>query len=98
MAKGAGILISIGKWGGLYFVRGWSWRLYFASWRELKLSGNGDWSKAIAVDEAIRKARPPYDLFVHPARIPLIDIDLRNLQDKGQLSLWDDECSGICGV
>ena len=69
-----------------------------AAWRELKTQGGPDWQKAVAVDEAIRKVRPPYDLFIHPARIPLVDIDLRSEQDKGQLSLWDAECSGICGV
>jgi hypothetical protein len=69
-----------------------------AAWRELKAEGGADWQKAVEVDEAIRKVRPPYDLFIHPARIPLVDIDLRSEQDKGQLSLWDAECSGICGV
>lgn len=69
-----------------------------AAWRELKMSGDGDWQKAVQVDEQIRRARPPYDLFVHPARVPLTEVDVRNLEDKGQLSLWDEECSGLCGV
>jgi hypothetical protein len=60
---------------------------------------NGDdYFKAVKADNQIRKARPPYDLFVHPARKPLTEIDLRNDVDRGQLSLWDEECSGICGV
>lgn len=69
-----------------------------ASWRELRLSGNGDWQKAVEVDEAIRKARPPYDLFVHPSRRPLReageDID-------AQPSFFDmegEECGGFCFV
>ena len=69
-----------------------------AAWRDLKMTGDGDWTKAVEVDTAIRKARPPYDLFIHPARVPLVDVDLRNMQDRGQLSLWDQECDGICGV
>lgn len=69
-----------------------------AAWREMKLANDGDWQKAVAVDRAIRKVRPPYDLFVHPARIPLEDIDMRNQEDRGQLRLWDEECSGICGL
>jgi hypothetical protein len=72
-----------------------------AGWRDLKASGNGDWQKAVEVDEAIRKVRPPYDLFVHPSRKPLSEIDLRTPQEKGQLELWanwDEECSGVCGV
>ena len=68
------------------------------TWRDIKISGNGDWTKAVDVDRQIRKARPPYDLFVHPARIPLEDVDLRNLEDRGQLRLWDEECEGICGL
>jgi len=69
-----------------------------AAWSALKSSGNGDWSKAVEVDKAIRKARPPYDLFVHPARIPLEEVDLRTPQERGQLELWNEECSGYCGV
>lgn len=68
-----------------------------AEWCRIK-STTEDWSEAVAVDEAIRNARPPYDLFVHPSRKPLADVDLRTSEEKGQLSLWDDECSGICGV
>jgi len=68
-----------------------------AEWRRIKQTPE-DWQEAITVDEAIRKVRPPYDLYLHPSRIPLVDVDLRSEQDKGQLSLWDAECSGVCGV
>lgn len=68
-----------------------------AEWRRIK-STPEDWAEAVAVDLAIRKARPPYDLFVHPSRKPLEDVDLRTAEEKGQLSLWDAECSGVCGV
>jgi hypothetical protein len=68
-----------------------------AEWRRIQRTPE-DWAEAVAVDEAIRKARPPYDLFVHPSRKPLVEVDLRTAEEKGQLSLWDDECSGICGV
>jgi hypothetical protein len=74
-----------------------------AEWREILNGGNGDWHKAIDVDNEIRKAYPPYDLFVHPDRKPLEQVDLRTAEEKGQLALWDAngwdaECSGICGV
>lgn len=68
-----------------------------AEWRRIKATPE-DWKEAVEVDNAIRKARPPYDLFVHPARIPLEDVDLRTETERGQLSLWDNECGGICGV
>jgi len=67
-------------------------------WQDLQANGNGDFSKAVKVDRAIRNLRPPFDLFVHPARIPLEDVDLRTEVEKGQMTLWDEECSGICGV
>lgn len=66
-------------------------------WRRIK-STSKDWKEAVEVDQAIRKARPPYDLFVHPSRKPLEDVDLRTAEEKGQLSLWDNECTGMCGI
>jgi hypothetical protein len=67
-------------------------------WRKLKRRGGEDWRKSVELDFAIRKASLPYDLFVHPARIPLEQIDLRTAEQKGQMRLWDEECTGICGV
>jgi hypothetical protein len=66
-------------------------------WRKIKKTPQ-DWQEAIEVDYKIRKARPPYDLFVHPSRKPLDEVDFRTLEEKGQMRLWDEECSGICGV
>lgn len=68
-------------------------------WRNTK-NNDQDWKEAVGVDELIRNARPPYRLYVHPARIPLAEIDLRTPQEKGQTEFlhWDDECEGICGV
>jgi hypothetical protein len=68
------------------------------SWRDMWKENGDDWRKAVEVDRQIRKARPPYDLFVHPARKPLDEIDLRNEEDRGQMRLWDEECSGMCGL
>ena len=67
-----------------------------ATWREIKLSGNGDWKKAVEVDRAIRDKRPGYKCYLHAQRIPLEDVDLRNEQDHGQLELWGEECTGMC--
>lgn len=70
------------------------------SWQEMKSHGGADWQEAVTVDNAIRKARPPYDLFVHPSRRPLESLDLRTDAERGQLSFesWDEECTGLCGV
>jgi len=66
-------------------------------WREIK-NNSVDWEEAIQVDRMIRTARPPADLFVHPSRKPLEEVDFRTAEEKGQLSLWDNECTGMCGV
>lgn len=68
-----------------------------SEWRRI-MANEHDRAEAVAVDRAIRKARPPYDLFVHPSRKPLEDVDLRTMEEKGQMSLWDNECSGVCGI
>lgn len=68
-----------------------------ATWRKIKLSSNGDWRKALEVDEAIRDKRPGYKCYLIPQRIPLAEADFRNEEDHGQLSLWDtEECEGMC--
>ena len=58
----------------------------------------GDWNKVVDIDRRIRKVRPPYDLFVHPSRKPIEKVDLRTQEEKGQFRLWDEECTGMCGV
>jgi hypothetical protein len=67
-----------------------------ATWRQIKLGGNGDWRKAVAVDEAIRHTRPGYVAYVARERRPLAEIDYRNQVDHGQLPLWSEECEGMC--
>lgn len=69
-----------------------------AQWRDLRDTGNGDWHKALEVDEAIRHKRPGYVAYLTQTRVPLAELDLRTEADHGQLSLWGDECEGYCGV
>jgi hypothetical protein len=67
------------------------------AWREMKCENGLDWQEAVRVDEAIRKARPPYDLFVNRHLLPLVDVNLSTPQDHGQLELWQEVCeSGYC--
>jgi hypothetical protein len=69
-----------------------------SEWRDIRDNAPADWQRAVEVDAAIRKARPPYDLFVNVQRRPLAECDLDGEIEKGQLSLWENECFGICGV
>ena len=67
-----------------------------AGWRDIKLHGNGDWQRAIEVDEAIRHARPGFVAYLAHELKPLAEVDFSNEQDHGQLELWGEECEGTC--
>lgn len=66
-----------------------------SEWQDI-MAQPQDKAEALAADEYIRSKRPPYSLFIHPARVPLSEVDLRTDQQKGQLDLADAECSGMC--
>jgi hypothetical protein len=72
------------------------------TWLEIQRDDPDSWAKALQMDSKIRKARPPYDLYLHQARKPLEDIDLsqhRTRPKKSEArSQWENECSGMCGV
>lgn len=61
----------------------------------LKLHSPADWADAVEVDEAIRhRDARGGEAFIHRSLTPLRDAVLTDPTP----SLWDDECSGICGV
>lgn len=62
-----------------------------AIWREIQLSGNGDWEKALEVDRAIRNKRPGYLCFLTSERKPLKECDFRSQEEHGQLALWNTD-------
>jgi hypothetical protein len=64
-------------------------------WKEIYKS-DVDYSAAINIDNNIRHARPPYELFLHRNLKPLQELDFRSEIDKGQIPLFDNECSGYC--
>ncbi len=74
-----------------------------AEWRDLKESPQ-DWADAVDFDEEARQRRDSDStkvkslVFVHRSLVPLATVDVRNDVDRGQLLLWQDECTGLCGV
>jgi hypothetical protein len=66
-------------------------------WRDLRSAGGDDWSRAVVIDESIRLARSGVQLYLHRSCVPLPAVDLVS-PGAGQLSLWSEECSGMCGV
>lgn len=74
-----------------------------AEWRRLKLYEPDEFSKAVQFERDIQSAKKRSDNFdsipfLHSSRKPLDEVDFKNDFDRGQLSLWDDECEGMCGV
>jgi hypothetical protein len=67
------------------------------SWLNI-MNSSIDWKDAVYLDNKLRNVRPPFESYVHPSRKPLESVDFRTQEEKGQMSLWDAECSGICGV
>ena len=70
-------------------------------WREIEKNPE-EWEDACSFDEAVR-----YDCqakkirgqqFLHRSCKPLREVDLRSDEDKGQGTLWDNECEGMCGM
>jgi hypothetical protein len=54
------------------------------TWRRIKMSGNGDWRRAVEVDRAIRNKRPGYRCYLHSSRKPLEDVRV----GVEQLEMW----------
>lgn len=73
-------------------------------WRHLRNNAPADFAKAVELDEALRR---PGALgltgfrgaaFLHRSATPLADVDFDNEEDRGQMTLWDNECEGMCGL
>lgn len=70
------------------------------SWQEMKRAGGTDWQQAVEADASIRNVRPPGELFVHPACVPLaqaVIIPEDYGMSQSSFDLDDTECdSGYC--
>jgi len=73
-----------------------------AEWRAIRDSPE-DWADAVDFDRQLRTGRigqllAPSEGFLHPARIPLEQVDIRSEEERGQGTLFDMECEGMCGL
>lgn len=71
-----------------------------AAWRDIKLHDPESWAQAVEVDRLIRNGvrGTTQKLYLHRSLRPLEDIDFRNAEDAGQMSMFTEECTGMCGV
>lgn len=69
-----------------------------ADWRDIKADPQS-WADAIDFDARIRMVRSnrPGGVFVQRSRVPLVEVDLRSEQDRGQLEMFEsDGCGVLC--
>lgn len=67
-------------------------------WRKLRDGSPDEWQDAVEFDKAIRKCGGTRgDMFLHADRVPLDEARI-DRDSPGQLMLWQDECTGMCGV
>lgn len=71
-----------------------------AEWRKLRDETPEEWQEVVALDRLIRSGvRGTVDpLYIHRSLKPLDEVDLSTPEDHGQLSLFTNECEGMCGV
>ena len=71
----------------------------FHSDEEWTLLTPEEMADAILVDKAIRhQPKMKGEQFMHRARVPLDQVDLRSPAARGQPDLFNNECEGMCGV
>ena len=73
-----------------------------AQWRHLRETSPAEWGETVAFDAAIRNGgvhqRSALRWYVHASCVPLDEVDLSTPEDHGQLTMFDEECAGVCGV
>lgn len=73
-----------------------------AEWRRMKQEEPEAFSRAVAFDKAYRhiplRTTPGAKAFIHRSLLPLEEVDFSTDFDRGQLSLFGNECEGYCGV
>lgn len=67
--------------------------------RERRDNSPEDWAADVAYDAAIRRLPEVQgECFVHRSLVPLDQVDLSTATERGQANLFENECTGLCGV
>ncbi len=68
-------------------------------WRQLRDTSPAEFQDAVELDNAIRESGGIRGkVYIHRKAIPLQDVDLDTMEDKGQINMFGNECEGLCGV
>ncbi len=70
-----------------------------SEWRLIKQNPE-QWADVVDFDRKLRlkKTKFEYDMYLHKSCQPIEFVDFSNEEDRGQLTLWDNECEGMCGI
>lgn len=68
-------------------------------WRALKQQP-ADWAATVELDEIIRDGirGTTEKLYLHRSLKPIAEIDFASAEDRGQKTMFNEECEGMCGV
>jgi len=74
-----------------------------AEWRNIKYNDAAGWADVVDFDERIRQGDVADRLYegrayLHSKRIPLSVVDFSTEEDRGQGTLFDNDCVGMCGL
>lgn len=72
-------------------------------WRRLRDHEPEAWQRAVEFEKSLQAAKASTDNFnttpfLHRSCVPLDQVDLTTEEDAGQLNLFNNECTGMCGV
>lgn len=68
-------------------------------WRNIRDSSPKEWDDVVAFDKSIRNMGGTRgQVFLHRQCLPLDEVNLLTAEDFGQMSMFDNECQGMCGL
>lgn len=72
-------------------------------WRRLKDEEPDEFARAVQFERDLQSAKSRSDNFdatpfLHRDATPLDLVDLSTAEERGQMTLWNEECEGMCGV
>lgn len=70
-----------------------------AEWRNIRDNSPDEWRDAVEFDKAIRNCGGMRGkIYLHRSCKPLDEADLSTAEERGQGNLFQNECTGMCGV
>ena len=71
-------------------------------WRDMKENDPQSWKEAVAIDKSLRESSRSEkfgsEMYLHPSRKPLNEVDLGAEQSRQKRLAFLEECEGLCGV